>query len=101
MHQQILLGDEFEFSSFYGFRVVTFHWKAATFWFSCTNFSFSVNFLFKGFDQGLEVKQPKSRQMLPRFRIVESKTTIFIRTSLRQDVLWYTNVRPSVSHVTL
>jgi hypothetical protein len=50
-----------------------------------------VNFLFKGFDQGLEVKQPKSHQMLPRFRIVESKTTIFIRTSLRQDVLWYTN----------
>ena len=26
---------------------------------------------------------------------------IFIRPSLRRDVLWYTNVRPSVSHVTL
>lgn len=76
MHQQ--KGDKFEFSyCFYGFKVMTFNWKAATFWFSCTNFSFPVNFLFKGFDQGLEVKEPTSHQMLPSFRIVEGKTTIF------------------------
>ena len=29
------------------------------------------------------------------------KLYLFIRPSLRQDVLWYTTVRPSVSHVTL
>jgi hypothetical protein len=26
---------------------------------------------------------------------------VFIRPSLRRDILWYTTVRPSVSHVTL
>ena len=29
------------------------------------------------------------------------KRLVFIRPSLRRDVLWYTTVRPSVSHVTL
>jgi hypothetical protein len=36
-------------------------------------------------------------QLFPHFA-EKSSRPVFIRPSLRQDVLWYTNVRPSVSH---
>ena len=46
-----------------------------------------MNFLFTGFDQDLEVKQPKSHQMLPSFRIVEQNHQFYIPTRREGGIL--------------